>query len=148
MALQNPVDTADYVHTTSLAATLHLTQSLVWGNVQFDIGTHIATTRTAGQAARSERLEREQRTLNAQASESPADAKQDKWNCASGVWLLAVPNRLNGTDISADEWRDNVRLRYNLLPLDMPQHCDGCNERMTIESPHHRHCQGAINEEH
>ncbi len=54
-------------------------------------------------------------------------------NCASGVWLTVVPSRLNGTSISADEWHDNVRLRYNHLPLDMPQQCDGCNEQMTVE---------------
>ncbi|KAL7523222.1 hypothetical protein ACHAXR_000083 [Thalassiosira sp. AJA248-18] len=24
-------------------------------------------------------------------------------------------------------------LRYNLAPLEMPQHCDGCSARMTVE---------------
>jgi hypothetical protein len=63
--------------------------------------------------------------LNARASDSPADERRDKRNCTFGVWLTVVPSRLNGTSISADEWRDNVRLRYNHLPLNMPQHCDG-----------------------
>ena len=26
-----------------------------------------------------------------------------------------------------------LRLRYNLVPQDMPHHCDGCGERMTVE---------------
>ena len=127
------MDSAAPVHTASLDATLHLTRSLVDSAVKFDIGTHLAVARDAGQASRSGRLEREQRFLNVRASDSPADGRRNKRNCASGVWLTVVPSRLNGTSISADEWRDNVRLRYNHLPLDMPQQCDGCNERMTVE---------------
>ncbi len=133
LALHNPMDTVASVHAASVGATFHLTRSLVDENVKFDIGTHLAVARDAGQAARRERLEREQRFLNARASDSPADERRDKQNCASGVWLTVVPSRLNGTSISADEWRDNVRLQYNHLPLNMPQHCDGCNERMTVE---------------
>ena len=44
-----------------------------------------------------------------------------------------IPSRLNGTVLSANEWRDNVRLRFNLVPLDLPQNCDGCGCRMTVE---------------
>ena len=46
---------------------------------------------------------------------------------------LPPPNRDNGTVLSADEFRNNARLRYNLAPLDMPQHCDGCGSKMTVE---------------
>jgi len=133
LVVRNPVDTVASVHKASLEATLHLTQSLVDDSVKFDIGSHLATAKAAGQAARSGRLEREQRTLDARARESPADGRRDKRNCASGAWLSIVPSQLNGTSISADEWRDYVRLRYNHLPLDMPQQCDGCHEHMTIE---------------
>ncbi|KAL7426097.1 hypothetical protein ACHAXH_000232 [Discostella pseudostelligera] len=49
-----------------------------------------------------------QRFLNARASDLPADKRWDKRNCASGVWLTVVPSRLNGTSISADEWRDEA----------------------------------------
>eukprot|EP00956_Cyclotella_meneghiniana_P033063 scaffold92943_cov72-Cyclotella_meneghiniana.AAC.8 len=34
-----------------------------------------------------------------------------------GIWLTCFPNRLNGTAISAEDFRDNVRLCYNLKPL-------------------------------
>ena len=49
------------------------------------------------------------------------------------MWLTVVPSRLNGTGISAEEWRDNVRLRYNLQPIDMLDRCDGCNCQLTVE---------------
>ena len=40
---------------------------------------------------------------------------------------------LNGTSLLANEWRDNIRLRYNHAPLDMPNHCDGCGAKLTVE---------------
>ena len=40
---------------------------------------------------------------------------------------------MNGTILSSQEWRDNVRILFNLEPLDMPPHCDGCGAKMTVE---------------
>ncbi len=60
-------------------------------------------------------------------------ARQDKQNCAAGAWFLVLPNWLNGTGLLADGWRDNVRLRYNHSPLDMPTACDECGTKMTIK---------------
>jgi hypothetical protein len=126
------VDKVAYVHSASKEATLHLTRSLIDDAVDFDLYMHQSVAQAAGQAAQSERLGQEQQYLDARAHDSAADRRRDKRNCASGVWLT-VPSRLNGTGISADEWRDNVQLRYNHLPLDMPEKCDGCNCQMTIE---------------
>ena len=133
LAIRNPVDTAAYVHIASQQATLHLTESLVGPAVGFDLGQHLIVVQAAGQAAQSKRLEREQGHLDVRASDVPVDGQRDKRNCAAGVWLLIVPSRLNGTGISDDEWSDNVRLRYNHKPLNMPDWCDGCGERMTVE---------------
>ena len=44
-----------------------------------------------------------------------------------------MPNRLNGTELSAEEFRDNLRIRYNLEPLVMPDRCDGCGCKMSVE---------------
>jgi hypothetical protein len=63
----------------------------------------------------------------------PSVARQDKWNCDAGAWLSVFPNRSNGTCLSADEWRDNARLRYNHFPLDMPATCNGCRAKMSVE---------------
>ena len=49
-------------------------------------------------------------------------------------WPELQGSGLNGSNsLSAEEFRDNLRLRYNLLPLDMPQLCDGCGVPMTVE---------------
>ena len=44
-----------------------------------------------------------------------------------------MPSLLNGTSLLVNEWRDNVRLRYNHIPLEMPDRCDGCGAKMTVE---------------
>ena len=134
LAIRNPVDTAPCIHSASLAATRYLTESLVSkGTGRFDLGAHRTCATEAGQAARRSRLIDEQFFLDRRGRDNPSVARRDKRNCAAGAWLSVFPNRLNGTGLSADKWRDNVRLRYNHSPLDMPAACDGCGARMTVE---------------
>ena len=52
----------------------------------------------------------------------------------NGAWLSAVTHRLNGTELSWEEFRDNLRLRYGLMPQDIPATCDGCGEKFSIEN--------------
>ena len=49
------------------------------------------------------------------------------------AWLSAVPHSLNGTELSQEELRDNICLRYGLMPQDIPATCDGCGKRFSIE---------------
>ena len=51
----------------------------------------------------------------------------------NGAWLSAVPHRLNGTELSWEEFWDNLRLRYGLMPQDIPATCDGCSKKFLIE---------------
>ncbi len=44
LAIRNPVDTAPSVHSASLAATCHLTVSLIGVGVRFDLGAHCHCT--------------------------------------------------------------------------------------------------------
>ena len=48
----------------------------------------------------------------------------------NGAWLSAVPHRLNGTELSREEFWDNLRLRYGLMSQDV---CDGCGKKFLIE---------------
>ena len=49
----------------------------------------------------------------------------------AGTWLTCHPHMLNGNTLSSQEFCDNLRLRYNLLPLDMPKTCE---DRRTCSS--------------
>ena len=51
----------------------------------------------------------------------------------NGAWLSAVTHRLNATELSREEFRDNLRLRYGLMPQDIPATCDGCGKKLSIE---------------
>jgi hypothetical protein len=133
LAIRNPVDTAPSVHRASLAATRHLTASLLNDQLRFDLGTHRACAIEAGLAAQQDQLLNEQIFLDRPGQDKPSVARRDTQNCAAGTWLSVFPNRLNGTGLSADEWRDNLRLRYNHSPLDIPNACDGCRAKMTVE---------------
>jgi hypothetical protein len=39
---------------------------------------------------------------------------------AAGLCLSVIPDHLNSNSLSAEEFCDNLQLRYNLLLLDMP----------------------------
>jgi hypothetical protein len=86
-----------------------------------------------GQYGREERLKRERKFIDARGVDKPAVKRRDILAGAAGLWLSVIPDRLNGNSLSTEEFRDNLRLRYNLLPLDMPQLCDGCGALMTVE---------------
>ncbi len=133
LAIRNPEDTASSVHSTSLAATCHLTVSLVDSGTQFNLGTHRHCATKARQVARKSRLSNERLFLDRRGRDNPSVARQDNRNCAAGAWLSVFPNRLNGTSLSADESRDNVCLRYNHSPLDMPAACDGCRAKILVK---------------
>ena len=51
----------------------------------------------------------------------------------NGTWLNTVPHLLNGTELSQEEFRDNICLRYRLMPQDTPTTCDGCGKRFSIK---------------
>ena len=133
LAIRNPVDTAEHVHETSKAATSYLVRSMIDSNVEFDIKEHRSLATEECARARQKRLKREQELLDERSQRSHAIGRRDERNKQNGCWLTVIPLRVNGTDLSANEFRDNIRLRYNFAPLDMPQHCDGCGAKMTVE---------------
>ena len=50
----------------------------------------------------------------------------------TGSWLSTLPSTVNGTELSALEFRDRLHLRYNHNPPDMCKKCDGCGEPFTL----------------
>ena len=55
------------------------------------------------------------------------------WRDGTNGTVTLVHGWLNVTGLLADEWRDNLRLRYNQSLLDMPATCDGCGAKMSVE---------------
>ena len=51
----------------------------------------------------------------------------------NGAWLSAVPHRLNGTEFSWEEFRDNLCLRYGLMPQSIPATYGGCSKKFLVD---------------
>ncbi len=133
IAIRDPMDTAVHVHETSLCTTSHLVTSMVDKDAYLNLEDHRECVVRWGQYGRTERLGCKQKFVDAQGFDKPAIKRRYILAGAAGLWLLVIPDRLNGNSLSAEKFRDNLRLRYNLLPLNMPQLCDGCGAPMTIE---------------
>ena len=63
LAICNPVDTAPRVHKASLAATCHLTVSLVDAAAQFDPRAQCMCATKAGEATQGDRLQERSRSF-------------------------------------------------------------------------------------
>ena len=63
----------------------------------------------------------------------PTDKRRILRSSATGAWLTTMPSLLNGSDLSADEFRDGARIRIGLTPNALPPHCDGCGSRFSTE---------------
>ena len=53
-------------------------------------------------------------------------------------WLSAIPIQGNHFEMSPDEFRDSIALRYGRVPVDLPSHCDADNE--TFDVTHALNC--------
>jgi hypothetical protein len=64
---------------------------------------------------------------------SAADSRRMLRSRETGAWLTTMPDSQNGTELSVDEFRDSLRLRFGLVPASLPHRCDGCTERFSVE---------------
>ena len=61
-----------------------------------------------------------------------------RWAMENGTWLTVITQSLNGTELSREEFQDNIFLRYGIVPLNLPTDCDGCGKRFLV--PHDLSC--------
>ena len=95
---------------------------------------HKGCVRMAGAKARKERVDAEKEFVKEMmASSTKAIKKRLERIGETGAWLTMLLNKLNGTLLTMEEWRDNARLCYGMRPLDLCDRCDGCNAGFSIE---------------
>ena len=133
MSLPNPVETPHENHTTSTVCTSHLARA-IRGQLSFNSTDH-QTTMNEGKTAHQERrnsaalLTFKEATASMKLSETRALARGKE----TGAWLSCTPSFVNGTQLEEQEFRDALRLRYNLTPLNLPSNCDGCAATFTVD---------------
>ena len=152
IGIRNPTDSAIYNYETSRHACSLLVDAIVDTPIGeatdvnlYQHSKHVGYNRSLH---KERRLQREQ-DVNATIGEGkPFVQKQLGRASKSGHWLLSMPHRLNGNVLSEEEFVDNIRLRENLKPLDIPKLCDGCGAPMTVD--HALSCKvgGLIHQRH
>ena len=133
LALRNPVTSAPLLHQSSKEACEVLVKAL-HENGELSADGHKACVREAGDRARKLRVKEEEASLEEmKRRDGRKVAKRLERTKETGAWLSCVPNRFDGTEVSGEEFFDNLAIRYGLRPRGLPERCDGCNEPFSVE---------------
>ena len=134
LGIPNPTLTAASQLETSRQITAPLQASLVEGT-ELNTAGYVAEATARRQSQRKERFKDEQADLDTLISEAPSKVEKQRLLRAtkSGAWLTITPDRMNGTELAADEFRDSLRMRYGMTPIGLPSRCEGCQQKFTVE---------------
>jgi hypothetical protein len=122
LGVPDPRQTGADCHTASLACTEELTRTLRAGT-NLDVQAH--ANHASKQRRRLKKIkDEEQETLlqDLCTGTRPAAARRMTRSKETGARLTAMPTTLNGTELSEEEFRDNLRLQFGLSPLSS-RHC-------------------------
>jgi hypothetical protein len=135
LAIPNPVATADSNYKTSTLVCGHLVQAVNPNNdVKFSQVDHISTRKTVMAEVRDRKTKENEASLTAALSSVDADTRRTILRAKHcGQWLSAMPSTVNGTELSSQEFRDNLLIRYGRTPGDLPTQCDGCKAKFTLQ---------------
>jgi hypothetical protein len=122
----------------SLACTNSLTESLL-NHTDLDAAAYNSTIKEARARMRKMKallgLADHQLLCNAKV---PFVSRRMKRSKEAGVWLNNLPNTLNSTVLSEEEFCDILRLlRFGLTPLELPSKCDECDQKFDIDHAMH-----------
>eukprot|EP00957_Ditylum_brightwellii_P019330 1458794-Ditylum_brightwellii.AAC.1 len=93
-------------------------------------GKHTVCVREGSCAARRTKAQGRRKRLEGASAYATRKLKRGR---TTGAWLTIMPNRLNGTELSTEAFRDNLRLRYGYIPLHLSCTCDGCSAKFTVQ---------------
>eukprot|EP00804_Cyclotella_cryptica_P022225 CCRYP_020341-RA/>CCRYP_020341-RA protein AED:0.41 eAED:0.41 QI:0/0/0/0.66/0/0/3/0/301 len=121
------------LHQTSTEATSLLVESLV-SNSQLDNEAHLGCVRGGGNAGRKARIEDGKAVVeDISQRRGPKVQKRLERMMETGPWLTTIPDPMSGTELSLQEWHDNISLRYGMVPRGLPRKCDGCGAGFKVE---------------
>ena len=130
LGINNPVSLASHHYNASQQATQLLVESMVQSK-PFKLDPHRIQVKSSATTFQSNRHHREM-TFIKNYSNDDLMKRHIHLASKSGMWLTALPRIINGTHMSSLEFRDALRIRYGLPPLNLATHCDGCNAPFTI----------------
>ena len=133
IGLPDPTTTGDTSFSASYAITSLLQESLLHGNplCALEHRREAAIGRHSAKSYLNSIHDAKLHTILRDAT--PMEKRRLIRSASTGAWLTTMPNLLNGSDLSADEFRDGLHLHQGLKPTALPPRCDGCGDRFTRE---------------
>jgi hypothetical protein len=133
LGIPDPGKRASANYEESKSVTKMIAQSLLT-STDLEVGTYLAQAATI---SRTNRWQREGMAENALETylETVDAATKRRANRSKecGAWLTAMPSKLNGTELSALEFRDALRMRFGMKPNNLPERCDGCGDPFSVD---------------
>ena len=132
LGIPSPQSTATTSHQSSRAITMSLTASLL-NRIPLDAAGYKATAMKLRSQERASRDASQKQLFKAGLTHLDKPTRQCvASSCKTGAWLTLLPDRLNATDLSAEEFRDSLRIRFDLRPQALQDRCDGCDQPFTV----------------
>ena len=120
LGIPDPRSSVESAYNTSTAARGELVDSILEGSVLNYVG-HRACVNKAIQMMRHAKMSVELSEIFKQWDQAGGRERKRLYRATrNGAWLSAVPHRLSGTELSQEEFRENICLRYGLMPQDIP----------------------------
>uniref|UniRef100_A0A0G4H122 Uncharacterized protein n=1 Tax=Chromera velia CCMP2878 TaxID=1169474 RepID=A0A0G4H122_9ALVE len=135
LGIPKPTKTADRDYKTSAAASEAIIEAILQGE-DIDTDEHVKRGQKA-RAAHKEAVEKEWERLGSQSGQAASEdqceeVKQSKEKRQSG-WLTATPLKEYRMNLSPDEFRDTMTIRYQGRVGGEKNRCEGCGGRWSLQ---------------
>jgi hypothetical protein len=129
LALPNPVESAEANFRASEVANSHIIQVMRKKEI-FSLQDHSATTNQVKGELKKRRDLTNKAHLDSILGLMTKDLSRTvSRGCETGAWLTVMPSTIAGTELSADEYRDSLHMRYGREPAGLQPQCDGCGAK-------------------
>jgi hypothetical protein len=132
LALPNPTTTAESNWKASTLVCGHLVAALR-GRTDFRSADHKSIIAQGNAVIRTRSQEAYGNSMETILATLPGTSRTIRRGTETGAWLSVLPSTVCGTELSAQEFRDAISMRYGDAPPDLPARCDGCDAPFTLQ---------------
>jgi hypothetical protein len=133
LAIPDPTATAETNWSASTVICGHIIAA-IRGTTIYRSADHLSVLKNGKAELRKRSLESSKQAMESILQTLPTgESRTIRRGQQTGAWLSLLPSTVNGTELSAQEFRDAVSMRYGLVPPDLPQKCDGCDAPFTLQ---------------
>ena len=133
LGIPNPTTATGDNYSASVDCSKLLVESLLTGE-PIDIVAHQKHATDSQKSSKERRKAKDLGRLDElkQGVDKAAALQMDR-ACKSGVWITVMLSFMDDMELSAEEFRDNIRWRLGLTSLRLPTDCDGCGAPFSAE---------------